>query len=109
MSSRNLSCPACRIRMRADGPDVDIRLLEGNCPICAARLTEVSSAASVVGFRLFDLSALADQDVGDPPPTSGEPITALLDARLRSGEMTWIRNAGRMTAAASTRARWRTG
>ncbi len=72
MSSRNLSCPGCRIRVRAGAPNV--HLLEGNCPICGATLRPVSSAASVMGFRSFDLDALSEQDLSDPPSTPAEPV-----------------------------------
>jgi hypothetical protein len=69
MSLRHLSCPACRIRMHADAPE--IALLEDRCPICEALLRPASSAAGVMGFRSFDLDALAEQepDRVDAPDT----------------------------------------
>jgi hypothetical protein len=68
---RHLSCADCRVRVRANAPEID--LLEGRCPICGATLGAVSSAAGVVGFRSFDLSALSDQGSSDPPPAPGRP------------------------------------
>jgi hypothetical protein len=59
MSRQHLSCPACRIRLRADDPE--IALLEGCCPICGDTLNAVSSASNVMGFRCFDLDALSDR------------------------------------------------
>jgi len=72
MSSRHLSCPGCRIRVRASAPDID--LLEGGCPICGAKLRAVSSASGVMGFRSFDLDALSEQESSGPPPTPGRPV-----------------------------------
>jgi hypothetical protein len=59
MSPRHHSCPGCRIRVLANAPEIG--LLEGGCPICGAMLTPVSSARSVMGFRLFDMDALSDE------------------------------------------------
>ena len=72
MSSGHLSCPGCRIRIRADAPE--IALLEGGCPICGATLTPVSSASGVMGFRSFDLEAFSEQESSGPPPTPGQPV-----------------------------------
>jgi hypothetical protein len=77
MSSRHLSCPGCRIRVRASAPEIE--LLEGSCPICGATLTPVSSASGVMGFRSFDLDAFSEQESGGhpptgPPPTPGQPV-----------------------------------
>jgi len=73
MSSRNLSCPGCRIRVLANASNID--LLEGRCPVCGARLRTVESSASVMGFRLFDMSALSQEDASAPPPTPGwDPV-----------------------------------
>jgi hypothetical protein len=58
MSRQHLSCPACRIRVRADAPE--IALLEDRCPICGATLNAVSCASDVIGFRCFDLDAFSD-------------------------------------------------
>ena len=72
MSVRHLSCPGCRIRVRASAPEIDV--LEGGCPICGADLIPVSSASGVMGFRLFDLDVLSEQESSGPPPTSGQPV-----------------------------------
>ncbi len=72
MSSSNLGCPGCRIRVRASAPAIG--LLEGRCPICGETLQVLSSAACVMGFRSFDLDALAEQDVSGPPITPGDPV-----------------------------------
>jgi hypothetical protein len=63
MSSRHLSCVACRIRLHATAPEID--LLEGMCPICEARLKLASSVADVTGFRLFDLAVLSEREPAD--------------------------------------------
>jgi len=60
MSSGHLSCQACRVRVRANAPE--IALLEGRCPICGATLGRASSASGVMGFRSFDLDALSEQE-----------------------------------------------
>lgn len=57
MSSLYLSCMGCRIRVRENGPDID--LLEGMCPICGETL-HLTSPSRVMGFRLFDLGPLSD-------------------------------------------------
>jgi hypothetical protein len=67
-----LSCPACRIRVRANDPQ--IALLEDGCPICYATLRAVSSASGVMGFRAFDLDVLSDPESRDRPNPSGEPV-----------------------------------
>ena len=88
MSSRNLSCPDCRVRVRASAPEID--LLEGNCPICGAPLQATSTASSLIGFRSFDLDALSDQaDSGPPPRTSPEPVdlVARRDAASAPGQV----------------------
>jgi hypothetical protein len=72
MSSRHLSCPGCRIRVRASAPELD--LLEGSCPICGVTLRAVSSASDVVGFRSFDLEALSDQELDHRPSAPGNPV-----------------------------------
>jgi len=71
MSSCNLSCPDCRVRVRARAKD--IALLEGNCPICGATL-RFSSASEALGLRLFDLDALSEQDGSSPPASPGTPV-----------------------------------
>jgi hypothetical protein len=72
MPSCHLSCPGCHIRVRAGAPEIAI--LEGNCPICGATLLPALSAASVMGFRSFDLDLFAEQDVSHPPITAEEPV-----------------------------------
>ena len=71
MSPRHLSCPACRIRVFANDPE--IHLLEGSCPICGATLKSVSSASEVVGFRSFDLGELSDGGSSGAPHHVGRP------------------------------------
>lgn len=80
MSSRRLSCAGCRIHVRASSPN--IALLEGNCPICEAKLRPVSSASSVMGFRSFDLDVLSEHDANGSSLTPGEPVD--LDAHRRA-------------------------
>lgn len=72
MASRHLSCPACRIRVRANAPE--IALLEDRCPLCGAPLGTVSPAAGVIGFRYFDLDELAEQKSDDQADRSGYPV-----------------------------------
>ena len=72
MSSRHLSCPGCRIRVRASAPDID--LLEGGCPICGAKLRAVPFPSGVIGFRSFDLDALSERGSSDRPPTPAQPV-----------------------------------
>jgi hypothetical protein len=62
MAVRHLSCPACRIRVRANAPAIAV--LENHCPLCGAPLSVVTSAAAVMGFRSFDLDELSGQDEG---------------------------------------------
>jgi hypothetical protein len=71
MSRRHLSCSACRIRVRANAPEIN--LLEDRCPICGATLRPVSSASGVMGFRSFDLDALSEQVSADQPNPTGNP------------------------------------
>lgn len=66
MSARHLSCEDCRVRFRASAPEID--LLEGDCPICGAKLTAVPFPSGVVGFRSFDLDALSRQESSGLPP-----------------------------------------
>jgi hypothetical protein len=75
MSFRHLSCPGCRIRVRASAPEIG--LLEGSCPICGAALRPVSSSSGVLGFRSFDLDALSEPESSGPPPTPGQPADPL--------------------------------
>ncbi len=72
MASRHLSCPACRIRVRANAPE--IALLEDCCPLCGAALGTVSAAAGVIGFRYFDLDELAEPKSDDQTDRSGYPV-----------------------------------
>jgi hypothetical protein len=75
MSFRHLSCPVCRIRVRASAPAIG--LLEGSCPICGAALRPVSSSSGVLGFRSFDLDALSEQESSDSLPASGQTVDLL--------------------------------
>jgi hypothetical protein len=72
MSSRHLSCQGCRIRVRANAPEIE--LLEGSCPICGAKLRAVPFPSGVIGFRSFDLDALSEQRSSDRPPTPAPPV-----------------------------------
>jgi hypothetical protein len=65
MSPRYLCCTGCRIRVRANAPE--IYLLEGMCTICGTRLQVASSASSAMGFRLFDLGPLSDGGLSGAP------------------------------------------
>jgi hypothetical protein len=71
MSCQHLSCAACRIRVRANDPE--IALLEDRCPICEATLIPVSAASEVMGFRCFDLDALSEQEPLDRLGPPGNP------------------------------------
>jgi hypothetical protein len=71
MSRQHLSCPTCRIRVRATDPQ--IALLGNRCPICGATLGSVSSAADVMGFRSFDLDEFSEQEPHDQPNPPGNP------------------------------------
>ena len=72
MSSRHLSCQGCRIRVRANAPEIE--LLEGSCPICGAELRAVPFPSGVLGFRAFDLDALSEQGSSDRPPAPAQPV-----------------------------------
>jgi hypothetical protein len=103
MSARHLSCPGCRIRVRASAPEIG--LLEGRCPICGAPLRAVSSTSGVMGFRSFDLDALSELEPSDPPPTPGQPVdlvarreAALAHDRLDAGR--WSDEGGSVSAQA---------
>ena len=72
MSSRYLSCQGCRIRVRANAPEIG--LLEGSCPICGAELRAVPFPSGVMGFRAFDLDALSEQGSSDRPPAPAQPV-----------------------------------
>jgi hypothetical protein len=80
MAACHLSCPACRIRVRANAPEIAV--LEGRCPLCEARLTAVSSGTAVMGFRSFNLDELSEQDADDHADPSGYPtdLVALREA-----------------------------
>lgn len=71
MPSRHLSCPTCRIRVRANAPAIAV--LENRCPLCGAALTVVSSAADVIGFRCFDLGELSEHESSDRAHPSAHP------------------------------------
>jgi uncharacterized protein YbaR (Trm112 family) len=82
MQSHHLSCPVCRIRLRADAPEV--HLLEDRCPICRATLVAVSSASEVLGHRCFDLGAFSEQEPDDrfDRPVPPAEISARREAPL---------------------------
>jgi hypothetical protein len=80
MSSSHLGCSACRIRVRANAPEIG--LLEGCCPICGASLNHATSSSDVLGFRSFDLDALSEHGSSDPRPRRPAP-TSSLDEGLR--------------------------
>ena len=84
MSSRYLSCQACRIRVRASAPEIE--LLEGSCPICGAKLRAVPFPSGVMGFRSFDLDALSEQGSSDPPPTPAKPVDIAVRRRAALGQ-----------------------
>ncbi len=83
MAALHLSCPACRIRVRADAPAVAV--LENHCPLCGAPLSAVSSAAAVLGFRSFDLDEFSEQAASEHADPSGNPDG--LVARRRPASM----------------------
>ena len=80
MSSRHLSCQDCRIRVRASAPE--IALFEGSCPICGATLRAVPFPSGVMGFRSFDLDALAEQGSSDRPPAQPVDLVARREPAL---------------------------
>jgi hypothetical protein len=100
MSARHLSCPGCRIRVRASAPEIG--LLEGMCPICGAVLTPVSSSLGVVGFRSFDLDELSEpESSGRPRPTAGLPLDLAArreaaSARDEADGQRWSNEGGRV-------------
>jgi hypothetical protein len=77
MSSRHLSCEACRIRVRASAPE--IALLEGSCPVCGAKLRAVPFPSGVLGFQSFDLDVLSGQST-DRLPTQPADLLARREA-----------------------------
>ena len=85
MASRHLSCPACRIRVQANAPE--IALLEDRCPLCGAALSAVSSAAGVIGFRYFDLDELTEPESNAPADRFVYPndLAAVREAALVQG------------------------
>ena len=108
MSSRHLSCPGCRIRVRSGAYGYD--LLEGSCPICEAPLTPVSTAAGVMGFRLFDLDVLSDhsdQQPSGPAPTPAHLVNLVAGreaAVARDDAGRWSDQGGSISVEAA--ARW---
>lgn len=72
MSARHLSCQGCRIRVRASAPEIE--LLQGDCPICGAKLTAVPFPSGVLGFRSFDLEALSVRESSHRQPTPAQPV-----------------------------------
>jgi hypothetical protein len=103
MSSRHLSCEACRIRVRASAPEIG--LLEGSCPICGAKLKAVPFPSSVLGFRSFDLDVLSDRGSSDRPPVPAQPVdlVARREAALARDDFDpdrWSDEGGRVSAEA---------
>lgn len=92
MSSRHLTCLGCRIRVRANAPE--IALLEGRCPICGATLRPGLSASRVVGFRSFDLDVLSQHGSVDSPDAS-EATPAGFAARREAASAWDYRDAAR--------------
>ena len=80
MSTRHLGCVTCRIRLHATAPEVD--LLEGMCPVCGARLKLASSVLDLMGFRLFDLSVLSDQESSEQANVLGRPVDLVVHREL---------------------------
>ncbi len=72
MSRRHLGCARCRIRLHASASEIE--LLEGMCPVCGTSLGLASSGSDVMGFRLFDLTALRDEGSSAPPIAVGRPF-----------------------------------
>ncbi len=101
MASSHLICSGCRIRVRADAPEIDV--LEGCCPICGEALTAAASASHVLGFRSFGLDALSEQGPSAPPTVPGHPVglAARREAMVARGEA----DAGRWSAEGSGLAR----
>ena len=75
MPSGHLSCPGCRIRLRADSPGID--LLEKRCPVCGATLLEAASASELVGFRSLEPSAIFGREPDDHPDSTADPAEFL--------------------------------
>src|ERR1700733_3910968 len=103
MSRLHLSCQACRIRVRANDPE--IALLEGRCPICGATLSPVSSASEVMGFRWFDLDAFAELAPHNQlaPPGSPVDLVSRREAALARDHLDahrWSDDGGGMTSQA---------
>ena len=61
---------------------IEIELLEGMCPVCGARLKLASSASDLIGFRLFDLSALSDQESSEQASVVGRPSISWLASAM---------------------------
>jgi hypothetical protein len=77
MSRRHLGCLACRIRLHATAPEIE--LLEGMCPVCGASLKLASSTSDLIGFRLFDLGLLSDEK--SSTDVLGCPVDLVIRAR----------------------------
>jgi hypothetical protein len=99
----HLNCPACRIRVRADAPEIE--LLEGRCPACDATLRQALSAAGVVGFRLFDLDVLTREEPDSGPSsheTAGDLVAYRNAVSARGDAGRWPLDHGTITSAAAT-------
>src|SRR5436190_5304026 len=79
MSRRHLGCVACRIRLHASAPEIE--LLEGMCPVCGARLKLASCVSDLMGFRLFDLGLLSDEESSKQANMLGRPVDLVARAR----------------------------
>ena len=88
MSRRHLGCVACRIRLHATAPEIE--LLEGMCPVCGARLKLASSTSALMGFRLFDLGLLSDEESGKQGDVLGCSVDPV--ARVRDDWGDWFGN-----------------
>lgn len=105
MSSDHLSCQHCRIRVRASAPEVG--LLEGRCPICGTDLEAVAFPSGVIGFRSFDLDALAPGAPCDRPSVIGRPadLVARREAALARDDFDadrWSDEGGSVSSVALT-------
>jgi hypothetical protein len=110
MSRCHLSCVWCRIRLDGSAPEID--LLEGACPICGTSLGQAPSGAGVMGFRLFDLAVLRDQESSEPRNAAGRPADfvarrAAVAARDDEDAGRWLDEGGSFSSEAV--AEWRAG
>jgi len=118
MRASYLTCGPCRIRIRANAPQID--LSDDMCPTCGAQLQPAARVASVLGLRSFDWFADSSGELPEPlgPPTppadlrahreragttvGDEPATAVETADAER----WSNDGGRPSAAAEAVAPW---